>query len=104
VPSALLSRTLSACSVEGLDFLDVVSEPGLLGSGHGGNIVEEITHLEPALPIEDLPEGSNDPNLAEALALLESENVEDRSEALRHWSSFRYRVQWARLHSCAQRL
>jgi HEAT repeat protein len=82
VPSALLSRTLSACSVEGLDFFDVVSEPGLLGSGHAANIVEEITHLEPALPIEDLPEGSNDPKLAEALALLESENLEDRSEAL----------------------
>jgi len=83
VPSALLSRALSGCSVEGLDFFDVVSEPGLLGSGHAGNIVEEITHLEPALPVEDLPEGSNDPNLAEALALLESKNVEERSEALK---------------------
>jgi HEAT repeat protein len=83
VPSALLSRTLSACSVEGLDFFDAVPEPGLLGSGHAGNIVEEITHLEPASPVEDLPEGSNDPTLAEALVLLESENVEDRSEALK---------------------
>jgi HEAT repeat protein len=83
VPSALLSRTLSACSVEGLDFFDAVAEPGLLGSGHAGNIVEEITHLEPASPVEDLPEGSSDPTLAEALASLESENVQERSQALK---------------------
>lgn len=82
VPSALLSRTLSACSVEGLDFFDAVLEPGSLGSGTG-NIVEEITHLEPASPVEDLPEGSSDPTLAEALASLESKNVEERSEALK---------------------
>jgi HEAT repeat protein len=83
VPSALLSRTLSACSVEGLDFFDVVPEPGLLGSGHASRIVEEITHLEPASPVEDLPEGSDDPTLAEALALLESQNVEERAQALK---------------------
>ena len=82
VPSALLSRTLSACSVEGLDFFDAVLEPGSLGSGTG-NIVEEITHLEPASEVEDLPEGSNDPTLAEALASLESKSVEERSEALK---------------------
>jgi HEAT repeat protein len=83
VPSALLSRTLSACSVEGLDFFDAVAEPGLLGSGHTANIVEEITHLEPASPVEELPEGSDDPEFAKALALLESENIEDRSSALK---------------------
>jgi HEAT repeats len=83
VPSALLSRTLSACSVEGLDFFDAVPEPGLLGSGHTANIVEEITHLEPAAPVEELPEGSDAPEFAEALALLESENIEDRSSALK---------------------
>ena len=83
VPSALLSRTLSACSVEGLDFFDAVPEPGLLGSGHAGNIVEEITHLEPASAVEELPEGSDDPVLAEALTLLESEHVEERSQSLK---------------------
>ncbi len=83
VPSALLSRTLSACSVEGLDFFDAVPEPGLLGSGHGVNAFEEITQLEPASPVEELPEGSNDPALAQALSQLESVNVEDRSGALK---------------------
>jgi HEAT repeat protein len=88
VPSALLSRALSACSVEGLDFFDVVAEPGLLGMGHAGNIVEEITHLEPASPVEELPEGSNDPTLAEALTSLESEDVEERSAALKKLVQF----------------
>ncbi len=83
VPSALLSRTLSACSVEGLDFFDAVPAPGLLGSGQAGNIVEEITHLEPVSALEELPEGSNDPALEEALALLESQDVDERSQALK---------------------
>jgi HEAT repeat protein len=83
VPSALLSRTLSACSVEGLDFFDAVPEPGLLGSGHAGNIVEEITHLEPVSAVEDLPEGSDDPAFAEALVALESQEVDERSQALK---------------------
>lgn len=83
VPSALLSRTLSACSVEGLDFFDAVPEPSLLGSGIDGNIVDQITCLEPAAPVEELPEGSDDPIFAEALAALESDSVEQRSEALK---------------------
>ncbi|MDQ1639597.1 MAG: hypothetical protein QOF62_2936 [Pyrinomonadaceae bacterium] len=83
VPSALLSRTLSACSVEGLDFFDAVPEPGLLGSGHAGNIVEEITHLEPLSAVEELLEGSDDPAFAEALVALESHDVDERSQALK---------------------
>jgi HEAT repeat protein len=83
VPSALLSRTLSACSVEGLDFFDAVPEPGLLGSGHAGNIVEEITHLEPVSAVEELPEGSDDPAFAQALVALESQDVDERSQALK---------------------
>lgn len=83
VPSALLSRTLSACSVEGLDFFDALPEPGLLGSGHAGNIVEEITHLEPISAVEELPEGSDDPAFAEALVALESPDVDERSQALK---------------------
>lgn len=88
VPSSLLSRTLSACSVEGLDFLDAVPEPGLLGTGAADNIVEQITHLEPATPVEDLPEGSDDPALARAFVALESENVEERAEALKTLAQF----------------
>jgi len=89
VPSALLSRTLSACSVEGLDFFDAIaSEPSLMVSGLG-NIIEEITHLEPAQSVENLPESSDDERLAQALSLVESSDVQMRSEALKTLCSFR---------------
>jgi len=89
VPSALLSRTLSACSVEGLDFFDAIApEQSLLGSGRG-NIIEEITHLEPALSVENLPESSDDQRLAESLSLLDSIDVQTRSEALKTLVQFR---------------
>jgi HEAT repeat protein len=89
VPSALLSRTLSACSVEGLDFFDAISpEQSLLGAGFG-NIIEEITHLEPALSVENLPGSCNDERLAQALSLLESKDVQMRSEALKTLVQFR---------------
>lgn len=89
VPSALLSRTLSACSVEGLDFFDAISpETSLLGSGFG-NVIDEITHLEPASSVEDLPENCDDERLEKALQLLESEDVQMRSEALKTLVQFR---------------
>lgn len=89
VPSALLSRTLSACSVEGLDFFDAISpETSLLGSGFG-NVIEEITHLEPASSVENLPESCDDERLEQALQLLESKDVQMRSEALKNLVQFR---------------
>jgi HEAT repeat protein len=89
VPSALLSRTLSACSVEGLDFFDaVMPEPAMLGTGHDPTI-EEISHLRPASSVEDLPEGSDDELLAHAMSQLESIDVEERSEALKTLVQFR---------------
>jgi HEAT repeat protein len=89
VPSALLSRTLSACSVEGLDFFDAISpEPSLLGSGLG-NIIEEITRLEPASSVENLPLSCEDEPLIQALSLLDSDDVQIRSEALKTLVVFR---------------
>jgi hypothetical protein len=90
VPSALLSRTLSACSVEGLDFFDAVipeSTPG--GIGHDTNIIEQITHLEPSSTVEELPEDCDDEQLAKALSVLESADVHERSEALKKLAQFR---------------
>jgi hypothetical protein len=89
VPSALLSRTLSACSVEGLDFFDAMApEPSLLSSGLG-NIIEEITHLKPAQSVENLPESSDDERLTQALSLVESSDVQMRAEALKTLVQFR---------------
>jgi HEAT repeat protein len=90
VPSALLSRTLSACSVEGLDFFDaVVSDAPSTGPADVGMVVREIDHLEMSMPVENLPIDSDDPSLLEALNALESPNVEERSEALKIIVQFR---------------
>jgi HEAT repeat protein len=90
VPSALLSRTLSACSVEGLDFFDaVIPEPTQLGMGHNTSIVDQITHLEPASSVEELPENSDDEQLARALLLSASADVHERAEALKTLGQFR---------------
>ena len=90
VPSALLSRTLSACSVEGLDFFDaVVSEPALLTGVEVGKVVEEITQLEPAVAVESLPETDDDERLNQALSALESNDAGERTEALKTLVQFR---------------
>jgi HEAT repeat protein len=89
VPSALLSRTLSACSVEGLDFFDVIPDPAMLGSGEVGSVINEITHLVPPSSVEDLPSRSDDQRLMQALASLDSIDVETRSEALKVLTQFR---------------
>jgi len=90
VPSGLLSRTLSACSVEGLNFFDAVTpEPDLLDSGLDNDIVEHITHLEPTSSVEELPETIDDERLAQALALVISSDVQERAEALKTLVQFR---------------
>jgi len=90
VPSALLSRTLSACSVEGLDFFDaVITEPALLGGADVGSVVEAITQLEIAASVESLPKTDEDERLTQALSALESTDVGERSEALKTLVQFR---------------
>jgi len=90
VPSGLLSRTLSACSVEGLDFFDaVVSEPAQLGSYKDLSVVDQITHLEPASSVEELPATSDDEQLSSALDLSASDDVQARAEALKTLAQFR---------------
>ena len=88
IPSALLSRTLSACSVEGLDFFDaVMPDPGLLVSGE--DVVEKITQLEPVGSVEDLPATADDERLMQALTLVGSSDVHERAEGLKGLAQFR---------------
>jgi HEAT repeat protein len=90
VPSSLLSRTLSACSVEGLDFFDaVIPEPAQLENGQDLSVVDQITHLEPASSVEELPENAEDEELSSALALSASYDVQERAEALKTLAQFR---------------
>ncbi len=77
IPASLLSETLSACSVESLGYLDAPSaEPAMLGSGPAAN---EPADLERLVSFEDLPLGEDDPELAEALAQIESADVNARA-------------------------
>ena len=92
VPSGLLSRTLSACSVEGLDFFDAMPiDPAQLGAGDALSVIEQITQLEPASFVEELPEHSDDEQLNRALSLLGSVDVQERAEALKALAQFRVR-------------
>jgi len=92
VPSGLLSRTLSACSVEGLDFFDAMPiEPSQLGAGDHLSVIDQITQLEPASSVEELPEHSDDEQLNRALSLLGSVDLQERAEALKTLAQFRVR-------------
>jgi HEAT repeat protein len=76
IPASLLSETLSACSVESLGYLDAPSvEPAMLGSDPSANEPADLVRL---VSFEDLPSGEDDPELAEALAQIESADVNAR--------------------------
>jgi HEAT repeat protein len=93
VPSGLLSRTLSACSVEGLDFFDAVApEPAQLGTGQETNVVKQITHLEHASFVEELPETSDDEQFGRALSQAGNVDVQERAEALKTLAQFRVKT------------
>ena len=89
MPSALVSRALSACSLEGLDFFDTpISDRPLLEAGDDSGYMGEVTHLDPAARVEDLPEWFEDEDLAEALAHLQETDVEARASAARRLAQF----------------
>ena len=87
VPSGLLSRALSACSVEGVGSFG--ADPAQLGMVRDASIIKQITHLEPSSSVEELPESSEDEQLTQALLLLKSNDVHERSEALKTLAQFR---------------
>lgn len=89
VPASLVSKALSACSVEGLGFFDaVIPATSFLTAGTPELISLEITQLEPPLTTEELPESSDDEVFVEALQKASSEDVEERSEAVKTLAQF----------------
>jgi HEAT repeat protein len=73
-----------------LDFFDAMPiEQGLLGTGHDVGVIEQITHLEPSSAVEKLPETDADEQLARALELVVSNDVQERAEALKILAQFR---------------
>jgi HEAT repeat protein len=67
----------------------VIPEPAQLGGGFDSNVVDQITHLEPASSVEELPEGDDDDQLSSALASSDSDDVQVRAEALKTLAEFR---------------
>jgi HEAT repeat protein len=89
MPASLLSNALTACSVECFDFFDVPSsERTLLDAGDGEAFGGEITHLDSAAAVEELPEWFEDEELSESLARLQDADVEARAAAARRLAQF----------------
>jgi HEAT repeat protein len=89
MPANLISRALSDCSVESMDFMEGLSLGGhLLTPGEDGMFTGEITALEPATDFEALPEWLEDESLAEALERLASADVEARVAAATSLSQY----------------
>ena len=91
MPSSLVSKALSACTIECFDFLDA-SFPSvpLLDVGDLDDFAAsgEITHLDAVADVEALPEWFEDEELSEALARLGEADVEARAAAARRLAQF----------------
>lgn len=80
IPASLLSQTLSACSVESLGYLDSsTTETPLLAEGQVG---ADLPEFEPFKSFEDLPEGSEDAELTDALGQLENADDQTRGRVV----------------------
>ena len=89
IPSALVSRALSACTFDCLDIFDSsMPDRPLLEAGDDFSYTGEITHLDPASAVEALPEWFEDEELTEALARLQETDVEARAAAVRRLAQF----------------
>lgn len=89
MPSSLLSRALSDCSVEALDFSDVPAPSNaFLALDDGKPFTGEITQLEPSARVEELPVWLEDDSLADALERLQSADVEARIAIAQSLSQF----------------
>ena len=78
IPPALLSESLSACSVDSLGYLDSSSfdQSSAAGTGEAGD-------LEPLQTFEDLPIGDEDDALLGLLTKLESPDAKERAQVAR---------------------
>jgi HEAT repeat protein len=84
IPASLVTRALSACSVDAVEFDAQVDDTGLAGDWFNG----EITRLEPIAQVNQLPEWLEDETLAEALERLSVDDVEARVAAAQQLSQF----------------
>jgi HEAT repeat protein len=90
MPASLLSRVLSACSLDCLDFDDAPAiETEMVSVNNApGPFTGEITRLETSTLLEELPEWLEDEHLTEALSRVESTDAEARKVAARQLAQF----------------
>jgi HEAT repeat protein len=91
MPASLLSRVLSACSLDCLDFGEppaIEAEMLSVNNASHGPFTGEITKLETSTLVEELPEWLEDEQLTEALAHVESTDAEARKTAARQLAQF----------------
>lgn len=90
MPASLLSRVLSACSLDCLDFGDApaIETEVLSVNTVQGPFTGEITKLETLTHLEELPEWLEDEQLSAALANVESMDAETRKVAARQLAQF----------------
>lgn len=93
VPASLLSKALTECSLDALDIGHSHSVGRSFSFDENGAFTGEITGLEPTASVEDLPVWMEDESLSEALAKLQSTDVEARAAAAQSLAN--YQVQRA---------
>jgi HEAT repeat protein len=99
IPAALLSETLSACSVESLGYLDAPSsDPALLADGSSS---AEPPDLGTFRAFEDLPAGNEDTALTETLTRLTSPDQRVRAQVIQELASHPVQRSVAALSSMA---
>ncbi len=105
MPAALLSRALSACSVDTFDIFgtEAPSPRPLLSADAGEPFTGDITNLEPAAVIEQLPEWLEDEALVGALNDAENPDAEIRAIAARSLAQFQVQRSVAALTELASR-
>ena len=77
IPASLLSETLTACSIESLDYLDAPADERAIPAG--APAIEPM-YLEKLDSFADLPNGDDDSELTETLAQIE--NGDERARAM----------------------
>lgn len=104
MPAALLSQTLSACSLDCLEIGGLFEpEQQLLSGETAGEFRGDITRLEPSATYEQLPEFLEDETMAEALERLENTDIEVRTAAARRLAQFQTQGSVAALTALAAR-
>lgn len=89
MPAALISDALNACTFQSLDFFDLPAlDFPLLDAGDETSYSGEITHLDPAAAVTELPEWFEDEELADSLARLKETDVEARVSAARRLAQY----------------